>query len=403
MNKLLKLFLFFTAFPCIKIFGVSITIFLFMAIIFSRKNIKIQFLKSKVFLFFFVAILISSVFSFFDDQTSHPGFFYILKICFQYLYWICVAIFFKKYFKSFNIIELINYFLLGLICLIISFFVLKFKLDYGFLSFNFDFPRNNFVFIILAGFPISYFYFINNKRLKKFTILLIFIFLLVIFLSQDRSGILILIIEIIFVSIIVNPKIKLFYNFVLALIIIAFLSGALNFFLVSLSNAVEPYNPRIAGFIRQDGESDFEQNKSLMLRLMMIDKTKEIFLENPFFGIGPNMFKYYKAPLDFRSNYQKLDYRDDDYINSRSSHGTYLHILSEFGILGFTLFLLIISPPILYLLKHLYNSKTRKSDIFLISLFGISLHFLSISAITGTIAWVIIGIAYSSKTDKQIE
>ena len=403
MSRLLKGFIFFTAFPCIKIFGSSITVFLFLFLIFSNKKIKLQVFSSKLFILFFTSILISSVFSFFYDEISHPGLFYILKIVSQYFYWVCVALFFKKYFLKLNIIEISKYFFLGIICLIFSFFIFSFKLDFGFLSIDTIFQRNNFVFIILASFPFCLYYVINNIYLKQYLKRITFLFLLVMFLSQGRSGILIFIIEVLCISIILNPNIKKLYKFFLGLVIIGlFFTSTIKNNLESFSYVIEPYNPRIAGFIRQDGESDINQDKSLMIRLMMIDKTIEIFYEYPVLGIGPNMFKYYKAPLNFRSNYDRLDYRDDEYINSRSSHGAYYQVLSEFGIIGLFFILLIIITPILYLLKRLVNNKNGNEVLFLISLLGVSLHLVTVSALTGTITWVIIGVGWNLRNNKSL-
>ena len=68
----------------------------------------------------------------------------------------------------------------------------------------------------------------------------------------------------------------------------------------SFSYFVEQYNTRIGQFIRGEGESNIDNDKSLMVRLIMIDKTFEIFDKHPLLGIGPNMFVYYNARLENR-------------------------------------------------------------------------------------------------------
>ena len=167
MSKLLKLFIFFSVFPSVKILGVSITFYLFLLLVISHSNIKLNLLGSKKFIYLFLLIVVSSLFSFFHDQISHPGFGYIFKIVLQYLYWISVAIFFKNYFNFFSNIEFLKYFLFGLICSIFSFFVYNFQFKLGILSIDTFFARNSFVFTILASFPICYFYVLNNNFLKK--------------------------------------------------------------------------------------------------------------------------------------------------------------------------------------------------------------------------------------------
>jgi O-antigen ligase len=223
------------------------------------------------------------------------------------------------------------------------------------------------------------------------------------FLSQGRSGILIFIIEVLCISIILNPNIKKLYKFFLGLVIIGlFFTSTIQNNLESLSYVIEPYNPRIAGFIRQDGESDINQDKSLMIRLMMIDKTIEIFYEYPVLGIGAGMFTKYNSELTSRDNYDRLDNKSDEYLNTRSSHGSYYQVLAEFGIVGLIFIILILIRPILYVLKRLLNNKNGNEDFFLISLLGISLHFVAVSALTGTIPWVIIGVGWNLRNNKSL-
>ena len=193
-----------------------------------------------------------------------------------------------------------------------------------------------------------------------------------------------------------NPRLKKLYIFSLGLIILAYLSGNfLNKQIQSFSYFVEEYNPRIGQFIRGAGDSDINQDKSLMIRLVMIDKTLEIFDKYPVLGIGPNMFKFYDANLtDRRLRYERLWYRSDEYLNSRSSHGAYYQSLAEFGIIGTILFLSIILIPTFGLIKKLFLSNTNLNDLFIVSHIGISLHFITVSALTGTIGWIIIGVAW---------
>ena len=165
----------------------------------------------------------------------------------------------------------------------------------------------------------------------------------------------------------------------------------------SFSFVIEKYNLRIGQFLRTEGDSDISQNKDLMLRMMMIDKTFEIFDKHPLLGIGPSMFTYYDADLlNRRIKYERLWYRSDEYLNSRSSHGVYYQVLAEFGIIGLFIILIIILSPILFFLKKLYKNEYNINDLFSVCLFGIALHFITISALTGSIGWIIIGIAWSN-------
>lgn len=403
MKNFLNLFIFFSVFPSVKLFGISITLYFFLIFIFSVKNLNLQITKSKIFIYFLIIILFSSLLSFTHNEVSHPGILYILKITSQYFYWIVVALFFKSYFSILDHKLISKYFFIAVICLLFSFFIFNFKFEIGFLSINTQFTRNNFVFTLLASFPLCYYYTINNLRLKKISSLIPIIFFLLMFISEGRSGILIFIIQFLFITIIMNPKIKRLYKLIIGLLIVASFSGnILENQIQSFSYFVEQYNPRIGQFIRGEGESNIDYDKSLMVRLIMIDKTFEIFEKYPLLGIGPNMFVYYNAKLvNRRQEYERLNYRSNEYLNKRSSHGVYYQALAEFGLIGIFLLIIIILTPIFFFLKKLFVNKTNTGDLFFISFIGVSLHFFTVSALTGTIGWVIIGIAWSIYIDNK--
>ena len=190
MNNFLKLFIFFSVFPAIKLFGISITLFIFLIFIIRLKNVRLELLKSKGFVFFGLVLLISSLISFNIQEVYHPGRFYIIKIVLQYFYWISVALFFKSYFSVLNFKSLGKFFFLGLICLIFSFFVYKIEFEIGPLSVNTQVTRNNFVFILLASFPFCYYYLINNQNLKKISMACYTRSFFACFFSEGRSGVL---------------------------------------------------------------------------------------------------------------------------------------------------------------------------------------------------------------------
>ena len=110
MNNFLKFFIFFSVFPAIKLFGISITLFIFLIFIISLKNLRLKILKSKVFVFFSLIVLVSSVSSFYIPEIIHPGILYIVKIVLQYFYWITVALFFKSNLSAINFNSLSKYF-----------------------------------------------------------------------------------------------------------------------------------------------------------------------------------------------------------------------------------------------------------------------------------------------------
>jgi len=404
MKKIINLFIFFTAFPCLKIFGTSVTFFIFIVIFFNFTIKYINPLKSKLFAPILIGIFISAFQSFFIQEIDHPGIMSTVKIITQYFYWISVAAFFRHYYNFLNINEICKYFFFGLTCSIIGFFFIRINLSIGLASFSTTISRNGFVFDFLASFPFAIFYIYNHRLLKKFTFTLMSISFFLMSMSSGRSGFIILLIEILGISYLFFPKYRsLFRKLVIpaGLFFLVLLSSTQFDFIEKLAYKIEPYNTRVSQLIRQEGEGNWAYDKSLMLRLLMTEKAIDIFKSYPLFGIGPNMFTSYNSELTALSKYYRLGSYSNDYYNTRSTHGSYYQVLAEFGFFVFVFIIIILFVPLIYLFKTLFNNQMHVNSIFLISLLGISLHFFAISALTGTISWVVIGIAWNVYDNKS--
>jgi O-antigen ligase len=131
----------------------------------------------------------------------------------------------------------------------------------------------------------------------------------------------------------------------------------------------------------------------------MIEKGKEIVTEHPFIGVGPNNFKYYKSELTAYSNsaqfdrLQSVSYRK--LSEDTSAHNTYLQAITEFGILGFIIFLIIILKPIFFILQQFISNKLKTEHLLLVSLIGMSIHFFTVANLSGALPWFIIGLSWS--------
>jgi O-antigen ligase len=127
----------------------------------------------------------------------------------------------------------------------------------------------------------------------------------------------------------------------------------------------------------------------------MIDKALEISADYPILGIGPNNFKYYDSKMNTYWEYERLTNMPLDYYNKRSAHNSYVQLIAETGYIGLLLFLVIILFPVYYLFRIILTKDISISHLPLVATFGIALHFYAISALTGALPWVVLGIAWS--------
>ena len=129
---------------------------------------------------------------------------------------------------------------------------------------------------------------------------------------------------------------------------------------------------------------------------LLVDKGKEIIKDYPVFGIGFGHFKYYDASITSFYSYSRLHKYNLDYFNSRSAHNSYIMVLAETGFLGFSFFILMIAIPVIFFFRAILYEKITLYHLPLISVVGIAIHFYVIVAITGALAWMVLGVAYGA-------
>lgn len=135
----------------------------------------------------------------------------------------------------------------------------------------------------------------------------------------------------------------------------------------------------------------------------MIEKGFEIIEKYPFFGVGIGHFNKYQAELKniFSDDYTRLignnlNNEVDEY-NRTSAHNSYIHVLAEMGIIGFIVLLMILIPLLTFSIIRLFNLKLEIEDMALISIFGMCIHFYTISSFPGTLTWFVFGLASNRK------
>lgn len=398
IQSILNWFIFFIVFPSVNILGNSITFYIFIYLLFKQGTFWNKIYSGKqILILFAIAILISTVTGANIYMERHLGIGQSLQTFVQFMYWIFAAAFFSFYFFKINRVELSKWVFYGIIANSIGFYVLPLQLDLGSLVIDTSLTRNAFVFTLLATMPVSFYYLFNKY---KGTQLLLFlpIYLLNIVLTNGRSGAIIGFIEILFIAAVIYPVFnKTLKVLLLPLIgLIYFMqTDAAQIYLDSVANKIEPVAPRLSRMMRSEGDGDLNADKSWLHRKLMIDKAFEISADYPLFGIGPNNFKYFDSKMNTYWQYDRLTNMSLDYYNKRSAHNSYVQLIAETGFTGFLLFLVIILTPLYYLFRSILTKNISISQLPLIASLGMALHFYAISALTGALPWVVLGISWS--------
>ena len=229
-------------------------------------------------------------------------------------------------------------------------------------------------------------------------ILIMPFFLLVMLFTDGRSGAILIILELLLISAIIYPlilKVTRVLIPILGLLFFMAQTDVAQMYLDSLANDVESVNPRFASLLRGKDEGDLSFDKSWLIRKLMVDKGIEIFKEYPIKGIGANNFVFFDSKIATLDQYERLGAEDVDYFNKRSPHNSYIQVLSEFGIIGFVLFLSLLIVPLTFFVRQLFTSKMKIEFLPMVSLFAISMHFYAIAALYGAIAWWVIGLSWA--------
>lgn len=400
VQNLINIFVFFLAFPCLEVLGNSITFYIFIVLLLRLGLFWQRPFKGKVILFsLIVVILLSTILAPYDRMYSNPGFLSRFQIAIQAVYWILVTCFFIVYRSSINIYEVSKWMFWGWVVSVVGYYFFSPSINLSIVSFSSKLSRNSFVFDTLAIIPIASIY--SFKRFKKRGLYL-FLLSAVVFmlLSNGRSGSVLIIIESLMILAVFfkgwRNVLKLTIVPLIALSLISE-SSFVQPYLFGIAEQVRPLNPRFADLLIGENEGDLKKDKSWLIRKLMIDKSFEIFKEYPILGIGIKNFVYYDSELATYSDYERLTNKTKDFYNTRSAHNSYMAILSEFGIIGFVLFIWILVIPLWSLVKIIVNKYSVSIvQVPLISMLGISLHFYSIAAVYGAISWMIFGLGIAA-------
>ncbi|MAD12255.1 MAG: hypothetical protein CMC04_05995 [Flavobacteriaceae bacterium] len=405
---LLNIFAFLIAWPPVKI-GVNLSFYVFLFLLGSMLKRNINPIKSitnyqKLFWSFLILGILTTIikkpFNLIQDQFISD-----FLILFNYLYWIVVAIFIVSNRNRINLLLFSKYYFFGSIFLILFYFIPGLpEFSNPIIQFPVIKGRNVLVYQLINIIPIAIIY-ILHKKSKATTILVILLYLIIMLLSNGRAGSIILLILTFLLFLIVYPKHSRFYKNCFFFLLISFVivyNDDNNKYLDSLAKPIENISPRIAELIRKEGNGVASNDKSWLIREVMVKKGMMIANEHPIFGIGFNRFRNYNVELSmFLANnrkYDRLGYKlsSSESLNNRSPHNSYIQILAENGFVGLLIFILALFFPLRIFFKRLLKNQLSIIDAPLISLVGLTIYLYVISSYPTTITFVTISLAYNS-------
>ncbi len=389
-------FVFFLAFPFLSILGNSVTFYIFLILVLKLGPFWNRYFRGKYLFFGFLLVgVISTITSPIIGLKQDLGFILILI---QYSYWVVMAVFFIIFRKKIDFHQVSKWLFYGTIAYIGAYFFLAFKIDNPIIELQFKPGRNSFVFNLICCIPFTFIYI--NSRWKGWRVyLFLFFFVIAMLMTNGRSGAVIILIQSMLILSILKPEFRRMGKVLVVFFFILFTlfqNSDSQIYMEALATKVEPVNPRFASLLRSEGDGDLDEDKSWLIRKLMIDKGMEIIQKYPFIGIGPNNFTSYQADLNSFSSYRRLHGTSFEKMSkTTSAHNSYLQVATEFGIIGFIIFVFLYLPPVLLFFKLFINGKLELQHLALVSLIGMAIHFYAIAAFLGALPWFVLGICWS--------
>ena len=163
---------------------------------------------------------------------------------------------------------------------------------------------------------------------------------------------------------------------------------------LSLAVAVFVLPESLGGPVKKRAQTlrQLDRDKSLLVRQLMTQKAVRLFEESPVFGVGPGRFRKTSVLLDIPP---ALRHRTEDQHNRRSAHNAYAALLAETGLVG-TLPFLVLALVLLVGGARAAWRHSRRGELWAIPVYagfaGMCLHLWSLSGLTGTAAWFVMGL-----------
>ncbi|MDA7927773.1 O-antigen ligase family protein [Akkermansiaceae bacterium] len=323
---------------------------------------------------------------------------------FMYLaYWFSVYLFFRKWFWAIDL-KLLSYSFLAGMCMSCMFIIIGSTESSSYSLGPFSISQNSYAVNSVAFIGIAMWQ--VYRRFRNWGLIAIgAIFLGITLMSQSRSGAIIIFLQFVIVMssslLAKNVEIRrlvLGASIAMAILVGFFTSGSTAIG-EKLGGVIAPYNPELALLIARPEEA-LQNDKSWLIRKVQVEKGLGLFYEHPLSGVGYRHFTSVMGDVNIH-NYSRLKSRYEGYALSRSSHNSHIQVLSETGLMGFVPFLLINVLVFWEVTLLLMRRRSSLLSVFLgTSLIGVTAYFWTISAVTGAMWYVALGLFVGSIGDK---
>ena len=325
---------------------------IFIFFLFSNKD-KIEFHFNKIIFFLTIAFLLLNIFSSIESDRSFYGTLNLLKNLVFLIGGYTIFKLNKNVFKNFISLTLIIFILVGLDTLL-QYFLGKDIFGYvysqthgGRLSgpFGDEWIVGSFLSKILF---LSIIYFLYNYERKFYDIIFLFISITIIFLTNERSAILMTLF---------SSFIYLFFRFKNLKVKVIFFSS-LILITIFFSSIPSIKNQLIIKSLEQIGLKDSSWNSDDQIFLdsqwgAHYLTAISIFKNNPIFGSGLKTFRYECQ----NEEYNNINSKSSNARCSSHPHNFYLEILSDTGIIGLGLFIYLLFWVFLNIIKAILDNK----------------------------------------------
>lgn len=393
IQKFLNIYVLFLPLGIVKVGGISVTFFIFLAIVYfffkkGKKLFRLKDLIDYILVLFFILLTLSILFS--EETFRELGIDSDAKVIVRLIYWMSLALFIKTWAHRFDFFQLAKYIFFGTISTIIFYYTLNVSLKI--------LTQNSFAYVLVVSIPFAMYYIFN-----RFSLIIVLsasaLFFYFALLTTSRAGAFIVFMQLIillFTAKYIRKKTLMFFSLILfPLLVLLYLS--FDTYRNDLANTIEPYSPDLSDLIRE-GDDRLKIDKSWLERKQMIVKGKIIFDEHPFFGIGFAHFKYYSVDMQLISPYLS---KSMFFYNRLSAHNTYIQILAGAGIFALIIFLFIILFVLKKGMTFLLSFKFKPEIFIFVSFLGMIIYFYVISAGLGAITWFVMGYGVSLTTRKN--
>ena len=300
---------------------------------------------------------------------------------FNFLYWQILLLFLynnRNYLPWDKIIRFAFYGIVSL--LIFRFFLQPFLPRQPFLNAH---TKNGLAFMVICYAPIALLH-VQQRYNNAMVYITAGLFMLAGIINGSRAGFGILAVQLIIVLYVLNFKrISLLFG-------ILVVSGVLLFyqFKQPIGQVLYSINPEYGELVLE--EDILNRDVSYLIRKAQQIKSRAIFEEHPYFGIG--LLNFSRLPFKFKNNFDGANYVIyKDFVDKMETHNSYLTILTELGGLAFVLFCLLMIITLLKYIRRVHE-KHFGIHVFFISFLGMLTHFYLINSIVNSFVWFTMGI-----------